>query len=137
MILHTANQHNLLNPIQRDGRQLDELTGMGVPRGVTLIVGGGYHGKSCLLRAIERGVYAHVPGDGRDYVVTVGDAVKIRAEDGRRAECVDISSFIGDLPQGRETTVFRTGDASGSTSQAASILENATVFKPCFCLKQP
>jgi len=98
-------------------------TGMGVPAGVTLIAGGGYHGKSTLLRALERGVYPHVPGDGRERVVTRKDVVKIRAEDGRRVERVDISPFVGALPHGRSTEAFRTDDASGSTSQAANIVE--------------
>ncbi len=97
--------------------------GLGVRRGVTLIVGGGYHGKSTLLSALQRGVYDHVPGDGRERVVTDARSVKIRAEDGRRIASVDISPFIGALPQGRTTTSFTTDDASGSTSQAASIVE--------------
>jgi predicted ABC-class ATPase len=98
-------------------------TGMGIPAGVTLIVGGGYHGKSTLLRAIEQGVYNHIPGDGREFVVTHPTAVKIRAEDGRSIYKVDISPFINHLPQGRSTTQFSTTNASGSTSQAANILE--------------
>jgi len=96
---------------------------MGIPGGVTLIAGGGYHGKSTLLRAVERGVYDHIPGDGREYVITRHDAVKIRAEDGRRVEKVDISPFINNLPFGRDTSAFSTEDASGSTSQAANIIE--------------
>lgn len=99
------------------------VTGMGIPRGVTLIVGGGYHGKSTLLRALERGVYNHIPGDGRELVITVGDAVKIRAEDGRYIEKVDISAFINNLPHGQDTRAFSTENASGSTSQAANIIE--------------
>lgn len=97
--------------------------GMGIPQGITLIVGGGFHGKSTLLRAIERGVYNHIPGDGRERVVTVADAVKIRAEDGRRVEKVDISPFINNLPYGQDTSSFSTEEASGSTSQAANIME--------------
>ena len=99
------------------------VVGMGVPRGVTLIVGGGYHGKSTLLQALERGVYPHVPGDGREWVATAADAVKVRAEDGRRVERVDISPFIRELPGGRSTRDFSSDDASGSTSQAAAIVE--------------
>lgn len=99
------------------------IEGLGIPPGVTLIVGGGYHGKSTLLRSIERGVYAHVPGDGREGVVTRGDAVKIRAEDGRRVEKVDISPFIENLPFGTDTRTFSTENASGSTSQATNIME--------------
>lgn len=97
--------------------------GMGIPQGVTLIVGGGYHGKSTLLRALERGVYNHIPGDGRELVITVPDAVKIRAEDGRSVERVDISAFINNLPYGQDTRAFSTSNASGSTSQAANIVE--------------
>ncbi|HHW55585.1 MAG: ABC-ATPase domain-containing protein [bacterium] len=97
--------------------------GMGIPQGVTLIVGGGYHGKSTLLRALERGVYDHIPGDGRELVVTLSTAVKIRAEDGRRVEKVDISPFINNLPNQQDTVDFSTPNASGSTSQAANIME--------------
>jgi predicted ABC-class ATPase len=99
------------------------VTGMGIPAGVTLIVGGGYHGKSTVLKAIERGIYNHIPGDGRERVVTQPDAVKIRAEDGRSVASVDISPFIHHLPQGHPTTHFVTQNASGSTSQAANIIE--------------
>lgn len=97
--------------------------GLGIPAGVTLIVGGGFHGKSTLLRALELGVYNHIPDDGRERVVTVADAVKIRAEDGRSVAGVDISPFIRCLPQGRSTTSFSTTNASGSTSQATNIME--------------
>ena len=99
------------------------ITGMGVPEGVTLLVGGGYHGKSTLLDALADGVYNHIPGDGREFVVTRADAVAIRAEDGRFIEKVDISPFIKDLPMGISTREFSTRDASGSTSQAANIIE--------------
>lgn len=98
-------------------------SGMGIPEGVVLIAGGGYHGKSTLLRALERGVYRHIAGDGREWVITRPAAVKIRAEDGRRVEKVDISPFINNLPFGHDTTAFTTEDASGSTSQAANIME--------------
>jgi predicted ABC-class ATPase len=100
-----------------------EIVGMGIPEGVTLIVGGGYHGKSTLLRALEMGIYNHVPGDGRELVVTRRSAVKIRAEDGRSVEGVDISPFIDNLPNREDTKNFRTENASGSTSQAANIME--------------
>ena len=99
------------------------VTGMGIPAGVTLIVGGGYHGKSTLLRAIERGVYNHRPDDGRQLAVSAADLVKIRAEDGRAVSGVDISSFIGELPLGQSTRRFSSRNASGSTSQAAAIVE--------------
>jgi predicted ABC-class ATPase len=99
------------------------VSGMGVPEGVTLVAGGGFHGKSTLLSALSWGVYDHVPGDGRELVVARDDAVKIRAEDGRSVSGVDISAMIGDLPGGRSTEDFSTPNASGSTSQAANIAE--------------
>ncbi|MCB9794475.1 MAG: ABC-ATPase domain-containing protein [Alphaproteobacteria bacterium] len=99
------------------------VTGLGVPEGITLILGGGFHGKSTLLQAIQRGHLDHVPGDGRERVVADPDTVKIRAEDGRRVEGVDISAFLGALPGGRSTAPFRSEDASGSTSQAAGLVE--------------
>lgn len=99
------------------------LTGMGIRRGVTLIVGGGYHGKSTLLEALELGVYNHIAGDGREYVITEDTAVKLRAEDGRSIQNTDISMFIRNLPNGRDTKSFFTEDASGSTSQAANTIE--------------
>ena len=100
-----------------------KLTGMGIRQGVTLIVGGGYHGKSTLLKALELGVYNHIAGDGREYVITDESAVKIRSEDGRSIRRTDISMFINDLPDGKNTTAFTTEDASGSTSQAANVVE--------------
>ena len=96
---------------------------MGIPEGVTLIVGGGFHGKSTLLQALARSVVPHVPGDGRELAVTRADAVTIRAEEGRAVSSVDVSPFIRELPGGRATTAFSTDNASGSTSQAASIVE--------------
>ncbi|WP_172192107.1 ABC-ATPase domain-containing protein [Actinomyces faecalis] len=97
--------------------------GTAVGAGVTLVVGGGYHGKSTLLSAIERGVYPHVPGDGRELVATVPDAVKVRAADGRAVTGVDLTPFISHLPGERDTSSFTTKNASGSTSQAASLIE--------------
>ena len=99
------------------------LKGMGIKKGVTLIVGGGYHGKSTLLEALELGVYNHTAGDGREYVITDDSAMKLRAEDGRSIQNTDISMFIRNLPNGRDTTCFYTEDASGSTSQAAATVE--------------
>lgn len=100
-----------------------EIRGMAVEKGVTLIVGGGYHGKSTLLEALQNGVYDHIAGDGREFVLTDETAVKLRAEDGRSIREVDISLFINDLPNRKDTHVFSTPDASGSTSQAAGVIE--------------
>ena len=100
-----------------------EITGMGFPKGVTLIVGGGYHGKSTLLKAIERGIYNHIPGDGREFVLSSDTSFKVRAEDGRSIEKTTITPFISNLPGGRDTEAFSSKDASGSTSQAANIIE--------------
>ncbi len=99
------------------------VAGMGIPEGVTLVAGGGFHGKSTLLSALAWGVYDHVPGDGRELVVARADAVKVRAEDGRSVAGVDISAMIGELPGGRSTESFSSPNASGSTSQAANIAE--------------
>ena len=102
------------------GRKIE---GLGIRNGITLIVGGGYHGKSTLLKALERGVYNHIPGDGREYVITEDTAMKLRSEDGRSVKQLDISAFIRNLPSGRDTVRFSTEDASGSTSQAANTVE--------------
>ena len=99
------------------------INGMGIPKGVTVIVGGGYHGKSTLLEAIQLGVYNHIKGDGREYVITDASAMKIRAEDGRRICKTDIQMFINHLPNNKDTKQFETENASGSTSQAANMME--------------
>ena len=100
-----------------------DVSGMGIPRGVTLIVGGGYHGKSTLLEALQRGVYDHIAGDGREFVAVDETAVKLRAEDGRSIRNTDISLFIDHLPGGKRGAGFTTENASGSTSQAANTIE--------------
>jgi predicted ABC-class ATPase len=119
---------SLPNAIPDGAEGTRTIRGMGIRRGITLIVGGGYHGKSTLLRALECCVHAHVPGDGREYVVAAPDLVKIRAEDGRSVQGVDIHAFIDALPEApgqgaRDTRAFSSDDASGSTSQAANIVE--------------
>ena len=109
-----------------------KIKGMGIQKGITLIVGGGYHGKSTLLKALELGVYNHIEGDGREYVITDSSALKVRAEDGRFIKNTDISLFINNLPNGKDTKKFCSDNASGSTSQAANIIEgiesNTKVF---------
>ncbi|HAS6999193.1 TPA: ABC-ATPase domain-containing protein [Vibrio parahaemolyticus] len=100
------------------------ITGLGIPQGITLIVGGGFHGKSTLLNAIERSIYDHIPGDGREYIVTDQKAMKIRAEDGRCVHHLNLSNYINHLPMGKDTADFSTQDASGSTSQAAWLQES-------------
>ncbi|RRR26469.1 isopentenyl-diphosphate delta-isomerase [Schaalia georgiae] len=112
------------------------VTGLAIPPGITLIAGGGYHGKSTLLSAIARGVYAHIPGDGRELVATTPNAMKIRAADGRSITDVDISPFIGDLPGGADTTAFSTANASGSTSQAAAISEAVELGSPLLLIDE-
>ena len=107
-----------LNPPHRG-----EISGMGIPKGITLFVGGGYHGKSTILQALQNGVYNHIAGDGREYVITDSSAFKLRAEDGRSIIGVDISPFIKNLPNKKDTVQFSTEDASGSTSQAANLME--------------
>ena len=112
------------------------ISGMGIPEGVTLVAGGGFHGKSTLLSALSWGPYDHPPGDGREYVVARSDAVKIRAEDGRSVAGVDISAMIGELPGGRSTQNFSTPNASGSTSQAANIAEALEVGTSLFLVDE-
>ena len=99
------------------------LRGMGIRRGITVIAGGGFHGKSTLLKALERGVYNHIAGDGREYVITDETAFKLRAEEGRSIHEENISMFINHLPTKADTTDFTTENASGSTSQAANTME--------------
>eukprot|EP00970_Alexandrium_tamarense_P015492 scaffold5185_cov198-Alexandrium_tamarense.AAC.40 len=99
------------------------LAGIGIRKGITLITGGGFHGKSTLLSALQVGMYNKIPGDGREFCVCAPNAVKIRAEDGRSVSEVNISPFINNLPFGKGTKSFSTTDSSGSTSQAANIME--------------
>lgn len=113
-----------------------KIRGMGIPRGITLIVGGGYHGKSTLLNALEVGIYDHIAGDGREYVIADDTAVKLRAEDGRSVRNVDISLFINDLPNKKDTHSFSTPDASGSTSQAAAIVESMEAGSRLFLIDE-
>ena len=112
------------------------LTGMGIKKGITLIVGGGYHGKSTLLKALETGVYDHIAGDGREYVITDETALKLRAEDGRSVRNTDISMFINDLPNKKDTCCFSTEDASGSTSQAAAVIEGIEAGAGAFLIDE-
>lgn len=105
------------------------LSGLLVPKGITLICGGGYHGKSTLLQAIAVGQYDKIPGDGRELCVSLPDAVTVRAEDGRYVNNCNISAFISNLPtppgvaNPLDTGRFSTRDSSGSTSQAANVSE--------------
>ena len=141
LIAALPSSRRLLNGchnMNTEKRTIVTLTGLLIPRGVSLIVGGGYHGKSTLLRAIAAGVYNKVPGDGREFCATVHDAVTIRAEDGRYVNNCNVSAFISNLPtppgvsQTIDTSHFSTGEASGSTSQAANVAEaiemGATAF---------
>ena len=100
-----------------------KVRGMGIRRGITVVVGGGFHGKSTLLKSLERGVYNHIAGDGRELVITEESAYKLRAEEGRCIHQTDISMFISNLPTKADTTSFSTENASGSTSQAANTME--------------
>ena len=109
--------------VEFDTPNRGKIKGMGIPKGITLIIGGGYHGKSTLLRALELGIYNHIEGDGREFVITDESSLKVRAEDGRAITSTDISLFINNLPNGKDTIKFNTENASGSTSQAANIIE--------------
>ena len=96
--------------------------GMGIPKGIVVITGGGYSGKSTLLDAIAAGIYNHVAGDGRELCITNTQSIKITAEDGRCINNVDISPFIKWIPN-KNPEDFSTTHASGSISQAANIME--------------
>jgi hypothetical protein len=114
------------------------VVGMLVPRGVTVVTGGGYHGKSTLLRAVAVGSYNKVPGDGREYVVTAARSVGIRSEDGRYVSGVDVSPFIDNLPgaAGIDPRNFSTASASGSTSMAANVVEALELQPELFLLDE-
>ncbi|MFB5660490.1 ABC-ATPase domain-containing protein [Alteribacillus sp. HJP-4] len=112
------------------------IRGMAVKEGINIIVGGGYHGKSTLLEAIERGVYNHRSGDGREFVITRAGACKVRAEDGRSVAGVNISPFISNLPIDKSTDSFSTDNASGSTSQAANIMESLEAGTNCLLIDE-
>ncbi len=101
-----------------------QVSGMGIPKGITLFVGGGYHGKSTVLQALQNAVYNHIGGDGRELVIADASAWKLRSEDGRSICGTDISPFIRRLPGRKDTRYFSTEDASGSTSQAANLMES-------------
>ncbi|MBD3176357.1 MAG: ATPase, partial [Armatimonadia bacterium] len=100
-----------------------EVSGLGIPEGVTVITGGGFHGKSTLLRAIEAGVYDHIPGDGRELAVSDPSATRVRAEEGRYVTGLDLRTFFRPLPDDSDIADFSTDNASGSVSQAANLLE--------------
>lgn len=112
------------------------LRGTGIPRGIVLITGGAYHGKTTLLQAIQSGVWDHIRGDGREHIVSCPDLVKVRAEDGRAVRRVDISPFVNRLPGGRDTRVFNTDLASGATSQAAGIIEALDMGSRCILMDE-
>lgn len=113
-----------------------KIIGMGIKKGITVIVGGGYHGKSTVLKTLELGVYNHIEGDGREYVITDSSALKVRAEDGRSIKNTDISLFINNLPNGKDTKKFSTENASGSTSQAANIIEGIEANTSLFLIDE-
>ena len=100
-----------------------EIRGMGIPKGITVITGGAFHGKSTLLQALIRAVFPHVPGDGREGIVVDETALRVGVEDGRSVRGTDLSMFVRDLPGGISTKDFNTLSASGSTSEAANLLE--------------
>ncbi len=122
--------------VEMDLPYYGRMCGLGIPEGVTLIIGGGYHGKSTLLQALEQGVYNHIAGDGREYAITEETALKLRAEDGRSVQNLDLSLFIHNLPNGKDTKRFSTADASGSTSQAAAVMEGIEAGSHTFLIDE-
>ncbi len=99
------------------------LTGMVIAKGLTVITGGGYSGKTTIIDAIESGIYNHVEGDGREYVITEETALKVYAEDGRVVNNLDMSPFFKQEISEESIEDFSTEHASGSVSQAANIIE--------------
>jgi predicted ABC-class ATPase len=122
--------------VEIDLPQAGRIAGMAIPKGVTLIVGGGYHGKSTLLQAIAAGIYNHIPGDGRERCVSLEETVKVRAYSGRYIVKTNISPFIRNLPFQKDTTAFTTENASGSTSQAAGIIEAMEIGAKVFLMDE-
>lgn len=112
------------------------VSGMGIPKGITVISGGAYHGKSTLLLALEKAVYPHIPGDGREWVVIDETAMRIHSEEGRSVRGTDISYLVRDLPGGIKTDDFSTLSASGSTSEAANLLEAAEFGTTTFLIDE-
>ena len=112
--------------VPEDEVEVCGVKGMGIKRGVTVITGGGYSGKSTLLEAISAGIYDHAWGDGRELCITDATAMGIVAEDGRSVKNVNITPFIKWIP-GQDTAHFSTERASGSTSQAANIMETVNM----------
>ena len=134
-VVKFTSPESLRVTIQLPNRQ-QPLVGMGIRKGIICICGGGYNGKSTLLHALQLGVYNHIPGDGREFVSCIDSAVKIRAEDGRPIHSLNISSFINNLPFNKSTTQFSSVDASGSTSQAANIIEALEIGSKCLILDE-
>ena len=116
-----------------DGR---EIRGMGIPKGVTVISGGAFHGKSTLLQALTKAVYPHIPGDGREGIVISESAVRVGVEDGRSVRGTDLSPFVRDLPGGISTKSFTTASASGSTSEAANLMEAMEAGSDAFLIDE-
>lgn len=113
------------------------VSGMGLPaRSLVLCVGAGFHGKSTLLEAVTLGCYDYVPGDGREFVCAVDTVANVSSEDGRQVTSVDVSNFITKLPSGKDTHVFTTTDASGSTSCAASMMEALEMGSKLLCIDE-
>ncbi|MCM1246208.1 MAG: ABC-ATPase domain-containing protein [Roseburia sp.] len=112
------------------------LSGMGIKKGITVITGGGYSGKSTLLDALEQGIYFHVKGDGREYVIVEKTACKIYAEDGRCVDSTDITPFFSWMPEGSDVSDFSTSHASGSVSQAVNIIEAVYAGSRCLLIDE-
>ena len=113
-----------------------KIRGMGIPKGITVITGGAFHGKSTLLQALTKAVYPHVPGDGREGIVISESAVRVGVEDGRSVRGTDLSPFVRDLPGGISTKNFTTACASGSTSEAANLLEAMEAGSEAFLIDE-
>lgn len=101
----------------------EPISGMGIPKGFTAVTGASRNGKSALLDAIFAGVYDHIPGDGREYVITSRDAAFIMAEPNRPADSVDISMFVPETPEFDDTSAAKKEFVSSPMSEFVSVSE--------------
>ena len=99
------------------------IRGLGIPTGITVVLGDAYSGRTELMKALAAGIYNHVPGDGREYVISMPDTVYVAAEDRRSVQRVDISAFVRQNPAGRDVRQYTTTHADPCAAQAAAVAE--------------
>ncbi len=102
-----------------------QISGLYIERGkVISFAGANFHGKTTILTALSVAHYNYIPGDGREFVISIDELPLIAAENRRVIRGIDLSILMKKLPgKNIDTALFNTNEASGSTSQAASLLE--------------